>query len=56
MTVAEFLERAQHNPIAALPILLDLLQLLDELESESCSILAGKIRAQLKESGELPSP
>ncbi len=53
MTVKEFLERTkQENPIAALSFLMDLLTILDEFDSEACSVFSGKIRAQLDEAKE----
>jgi|GEM_PF-6756697 hypothetical protein len=55
MTVEQFLERAREkSPILALGILLDLMQLLDEYESEKCSVLVGKMREELRKTGELP--
>ena len=47
--IKEFLERQKEaNPVAALAFLMDLLTLLDELGDEKCSVLAGKIRAQIE--------
>ncbi len=50
MTVAEFLEtvrwKVEDGPSGAPIIIEELLTLLDEYDSEHCSVLAGKIRAQ----------
>ena len=51
MTVKEFLERQRANPtvsLVALGFLMDLLTLLDEYGDEKCSVVAGKIRGQLR--------
>lgn len=52
MTVAQFLKRCRDkgNHVGTTSsILLDLMTLLDEFDSEACSTLAGKIRSQLEE-------
>lgn len=51
MTVAEFLKRVKEgsNKPQALTFMMDLLTILDEFDTEACSVFAGKIRAQLKQ-------
>ncbi len=48
MTVKEFLERQKEQGPLALGFLMDLLTILDELDTEACSVFAGKIRAQIE--------
>jgi len=53
MTVKEFLQRQKEaSPVAALGFLMDLTTLLDEFRDEKCSVLLGKIRAQIRENAE----
>lgn len=51
MTVKEFLERVKEGPNKpqAATFLMDLLTILDEFDSEACSVFAGKIRTQMDE-------
>lgn len=51
MTVKEFLERVREgsNKSQNVAFLMNLLTLLDEFEEEKCSVVSGKIRAQLAE-------
>lgn len=50
MTIEEFLERQKAQPAAAVGFLIDLLELLDDFDSERCSTLAGKLRAHIEAS------
>ena len=49
MTVKQFLAKFPPTPVAV-NIMMDLLTILDEFDTESCSVFAGKIRAHLDES------
>ncbi len=48
MTVKQFLANLPQTPVA-LNMMMDLLTILDEFDTESCSVFAGKIRAHLDE-------
>lgn len=51
MTVREFLEGVKREPNkgVALSMMMAFLTLLDEFDSEACSVLASKIRSQMSE-------
>lgn len=50
MTVAEFLARVKDSHSAtSITFLMDLLTILDEFDTEACSVFAGKIRAQINQ-------
>ncbi len=54
MTVEEFLKRQKGiDPTMAIGFLVDLLTMLDEFDTEACSVFAGKIRAHLDKAKKL---
>lgn len=54
MLASEFLDklRKEYSPFIVLPVMMDMLVLLDYYDSESCSVLAGKLRNAMDEANE----